>query len=54
MHLDDGRAGSVRPDEDAGGNVADHQRQAQGASAEAADQARENDQDEIGCDAQCL
>ena len=54
MDLDDSRAGSVGPDEDAGGNVADHEREAQGARGESADQAREDDQDEIGCDAQCL
>jgi len=42
----------VGPDEDAGGNVADNKRQAQRARAESSDQAREYDQNEIGCDAQ--
>ena len=52
--LDDSRAGGMGAHEDAGGDVADHERKAEGARGEAADQAGENDQDEIGCDAQCL
>ena len=54
MDLNDGWAGSVRPHEDAGSNVADHEGEAQDAGSDSADQAREDNQDEIGCDAQCV
>jgi hypothetical protein len=50
--LDDSGAGGVRPDEDAGGHIADHEREAECARGESADQAGKDDQDEIGCDAQ--
>ena len=52
MDLDDSRASSVRPHENAGGNIADHQRDAEKPRCDPADQAGEDDQDEIGCDTQ--
>ena len=54
MCLDDRRACGVGADEDTSSNVADHEGKAKSASGEAADQARENNQDEIGGDAHCV
>ncbi len=54
MGLDDRRASGVGAHQDPRGDVADHEWKAKGAGSEATDQAREDDQDEIGCDAQPL
>jgi hypothetical protein len=55
VDLDDSRPCRMGAYEDPGGDVAYHERKTNGAGRKSADQAREDDQDEIGCNAQtCL